>query len=71
MSLTQAEILAALHDAMLDAVKTRATVSAINELSESPAAAEKQFEAGLTELVPVRTNEFVSTALPFSTLVMT
>jgi hypothetical protein len=50
MSLTQEDVLAALHDAMLDAVKTRATVSAINELSESPAAAEKQFEAGLTEL---------------------
>ena len=50
MSLTQADVLAALRDAMLDAVKTRATVSAINELSESPAAAEKQFEDGLKEL---------------------
>ena len=50
MSLTQAEILAALHDAMLDAVKTRATVSAINELNESSAEAEKQFENGLKEL---------------------
>ena len=50
MSITQAEMLQAVHDAMIDLAKTRASTSAVAELSSGGVDAAKHFESGMIEI---------------------